>query len=293
MISLLHVDEGRHTSMKPILAAIMMVSSLLLLVGCSEADRKVVDLGDDVEMAFIWINPGTFMMGSPPNEDRRMDGEGQRKVTISRGFWLAETPTTQAQWEQIMGNNPSADDNGDRDRPVTSISWNDSVQFAERLTERMRQRGVIGSNDRFRLPTEAEWEYACRAGTTTAFSFGDDTGQLGDFAWYDGNIDSDLGDILSNTHSESPIQPVARKKPNPWGLYDMHGNVYEWVKDWFDNYPNQAETDPTGPRTGSYRVRRGGSWYLPSGDVRSASRDGLDPDNRSGSNSVRLALDLN
>ncbi|TVQ56376.1 MAG: hypothetical protein EA377_02315 [Phycisphaerales bacterium] len=239
-------------------------------ISSDEVPRKVIDLGGGVEMAFIFIGPGTFTMGSPGNESGRFDNEGpQRQVRISRGFWLAETPTTQAQWQRVMGNNPSHF-KGDLNRPVERISWNDSKDLANRFSERY---GVSA-----RLPTEAEWEYACRAGTRTRYSFGNNPDQLGDHAWYSGN-------------SNRSTQPVRRKKPNPWGLYDMNGNVWEWVADWYGEYEAGVVTDPTGPRTGSLRVLRGGSWFGRPRYLRSANRNWNSPDYRLIYFGVRLALD--
>ncbi|TVS20887.1 MAG: formylglycine-generating enzyme family protein [Planctomycetaceae bacterium] len=170
-----------------------------------------------------------------------------------------------------MGNNPSHF-KGDLNRPVESISWNDAKEFADQFS----QRYGVGA----RLPTEAEWEYACRAGTRTQYSFGNNQSQLSEYAWFSGN-------------SNRSTQRVRRKKPNPWGLYDMHGNVWEWVADWYGGYEAGAVTDPTGPRTGSSRVLRGGSWNLSPRYLRSASRSRVSPGFRGSNLGVRLALDSN
>ena len=146
---------------------------------------------------------------------------------------------TQGQWQAVMGSNPSQF-TGDPNRPVENVSWDDVQEFIRRLNA--REGGAT-----YRLPTEAEWEYAARAGTTTRWSFGDDASQLGRYAWHDGNAGG-------QTH------PVGQLQPNPWGLYDMHGNVWEWVQDWYGKYASGTAVDPAGPSSGSYHVFRGGGW---------------------------------
>ena len=222
-----------------------------------------------IGMKFVLIPKGTFMMGSPSNESGRDSDEKQHKVTLTKGFYMGTTEVTQAQWKAIMGDDPSyfkGDDN-----PVEIVSWNDAQEFIKKLNRK------DGTN-KYRLPTEAEWEYACRAGSKTKFCFGDSDSRLGDYAWYSNNSSS-------KTHS------VAQKKPNAWGLYDMHGNVYEWCGDWYDkNYPGGYVTDPKGPSSGSYRVYRGGSWGSGrAGGCRSANRDDFTPGRRDDYRGLRLA----
>jgi formylglycine-generating enzyme required for sulfatase activity len=198
----------------------------------------------------VFIPPGTFRMGSPTNEVDRYDWEGpQTAVTISRGFWMGKYEVTQGEYLAVMGSNPS-NFTGDTNLPVETVSWYDATGYCAALTERERLAGRIGTNCVYRLPTEAEWEYACRGWTSTRFSYGDDPGytNLTDHAWYWDNSGGE-------THA------VGQKLPNPWGLYDMHGNVWEWCQDWFDTYPGGIAVDPQGPATGSSRVIRGGSWY--------------------------------
>lgn len=208
-----------------------------------------------IPMNLIWMPAGTFKMGSPKSEEGRYDDEGpQTQVTLTEGFWMAEAQTTQAQWKAIMGNNPSHL-KGDN-LPVEKISWNDAIEFCKKLSSKTGQR--IG------LPTEAQWEYACRAETTTRFSYGDGDSQLGDYAWFSSN-------------SNSQTHPVKQKPPNPWGLYDMHGNVWEWCADWFGAYPGGSITDFSGSKSGSVRVCRGGSWFVGPRDLRSAVRLRLAP----------------
>ncbi len=231
-------------------------------------EAMTIDLGGGVEMEFVWIPPGEYMRGgrlSPKEAAKKYERRASwyerehplHEVRLTEGFWMAKTPVTQAQYERMTGENPSffVGEN----RPVERVSWDDAVGFAEKLSER--------GEGTFRLPTEAEWEYACRAGTETQFYFGDDAEQLGDYAWYSGNSDNE-------TH------PVASKEPNDWGLYDMHGNVWEWCADWFGDYPSEPVTDPTGPDTGVRRVVRGGSWSNSPRYCRSASRYGDMPHNQ-------------
>jgi formylglycine-generating enzyme required for sulfatase activity len=227
----------------------------------------------------VFIPPGTFRMGSPTNEDDRTVWEGpQTAVTISRGFWMGKYEVTQGEYLAVMGSNPSYY-TGDTNRPVEEVSWNDAVAYCAALTERERAAGRIGTNSLYRLPTEAEWEYTCRAWTSTRFSSGDDPGytNLTNYAWYEGN-----GDF--QTH------PVGQKLPNPWGLYDTHGNVWEWCQDWFGTYPGGIAVDPQGLASGSDRVIRGGYWSSLAGYCRSAYRSYCYPGNRSSDVGFRVLL---
>jgi formylglycine-generating enzyme required for sulfatase activity len=191
-------------------------------------------------------------------------GDGGHQVTLTQPFSLGVYEVTQEQYERVMGTNPS-DFNGAKN-PVEQVSWEDAVEFCRKLSALPEEKAA---GHVYRLPTDAEWEYACRAGTTTEYCFGDDENQLGDYAWYDENS----GD---RTH------PVGQKKPNAWGLYDMHGNVWEWCQDWYADLPAGAVTDPTGPSTGSDRVSRGGCWIYGSDNCRSANRIRNSPGRRSG-----------
>ena len=204
-------------------------------------------------MEFVWVPAGEFQMGSTSSEADD-DEQPLTQVRISRGYWLGKYEVTQAEWQAVMGSNPSK-----FSRcvicPVETVSWNDAQGFIRRLNER-------DGEDRYRLPTEAEWEYAARAGTS-----GDRYGNVDAIAWYKGNS----GD---RTH------PVGRKAPNAWGLYDMLGNVWEWVADWYGDYPGGSVKDLRGPGSGSYRVYRGGAWYGLAGGCRAPFRDGNSPGNR-------------
>ena len=210
-------------------------------------ETVTLELGDGVTMDFVLIPAGEFMMGSPSGEAERL-----HRVTLTRPYYLAATEVTQAQWRAVMGSNPSSFKGSDR-LPVECVSWEDATAFCRKVGHGLR------------LPTEAEWEYACRAGTDSRYCFGDSHSGLGAYAWYGSNSDS-------QTH------PVERKRPNAFGLYDMHGNVWEWCSDWFaSGYSADGSRDPQGPGTGYGRVYRGGGWFYPSGGCRSADRSGSAP----------------
>jgi formylglycine-generating enzyme required for sulfatase activity len=215
-------------------------------------------------------------MGSPDSDLEACDDEKPRhKVRISEAFYLGVTPVTQDQYEAVMGKNPSHF-KGPSDLPVESVTWYDAVAFCnklsrmERLTPYYLIRGSkhvqIGGGSGYRLPTEAEWEYACRAGTERPYSFGDDAALLDRFGWY-------------ATNSRDRTHPVGRKVPNAFGLFDMHGNVWEWCWDGYDRfyYRQSPDVDPLGMEGATYRVIRGGGWNDLASDVRSASRHTLSP----------------
>jgi hypothetical protein len=228
-----------------------------VLISTREEVAKVIKAGEErdfgiapgVKIRMCWIPPGGFGMGSPGGEQGRSDNETQHRVTITKGFWMAKTETTQAQWRTVMGNNPSSF-KGD-DLPVESVSWND-IAGPGGFIEKANQSGGVGG--RFSLPTEAQWEYACRAGTTGAYA-----GDLDQMAWYQKN-------------SGSKTHPVGSKKPNDWGLCDMHGNVWEWCADGYGAYPGGAITDPRGPASDTGQVIRGGGWRSAVDGCRAATR---------------------
>jgi uncharacterized protein (TIGR02996 family) len=208
-------------------------------------------------MSFAWCPPGTFLMGSPPGEPKRSDDETQHRVTLTQGFWMGVTPVTQAQWQAVLGRPPSRF-KGD-DLPAEQVSWDDCQEFCRKLGERLGQR--------FRLPTEAEWEYACRAGTTTPFHFGATI--TTDQANYDGNYVYS-GGRKGKYHRQTT--PVGSFPANPWGLRDVHGNVFEWCQDWYAPYPSSDRKDPRGVPNGDGRLLRGGSWCSAPRWCRSACR---------------------
>ena len=229
-------------------------------------------------MAFVWIPPGRFQMGSPSGERDRNSNEGPlHEVEISRGFWLGTYEVTQGQWEAVMGSRPWRGKDYVRSNPshpAVYISWNAVQGFVAKLN-------AAAGSAVYRLPSEAEWEYACRAGSTTRWSFGDDESQLTHYAWYRANT-WDTG--------KKYTQPVGLKRPNGWGLYDMHGNVWEWVQDWYDSdyYKRSPRVDPLGPTSGSSRVFRGGDFYFRAQYLRSALRVRDSPGSRSAGVGVRL-----
>jgi sulfatase modifying factor 1 len=233
-----------------------------------------------IGMKLKGIPAGTFTMGSPESEADREVNETQHKVTISKAFYMQTTEVTQGQWQALMATEPwkgkSFVNEGDN-YPAVYVSWDDAVAYCEKLSEK--------ESVTYRLPTEAEWEYACRAGTETRWSFGNDEKALGDYAWYRENAD----DI-----DEKYAHQVELKKPNAFELYDMHGNVWEWCHDYFeeDYYKQSPEKDPTGPTSGSSRVFRGGSWRHDSRYTRSADRLWYDAVNRNYNNGFRLVREL-
>ena len=239
---------------------------------------KVISLLGGATMEMVWIEPGTFTMGSPATEEGRMEAEGpQYEVTISTGFYLGKYEITQGQWEAVMGTTPWTGHDwvvSTPNHPAVLISWRDVQAFIRRLNESAR-------SELYRLPTEAEWEYACRAGTETRWSFGEIKSDLRDYAWY-----------FDNTWNERYGHAVGQKRPNPWGLYDMHGNVSEWVWDWYSShyYNSSPSVDPQGPSTGSDRVIRGGNFGIFLQHVRSAYRAGYSPSNRSVAVGARLLM---
>ena len=256
-------------------------------------NERVVSLSEGANMTFVWIEPGAFHMGSPPSESNRLTsafgfGSGRaedegpvHEVAISTGFWLGKYEVTQRQWEAVMGITPWQDNGKDKDlvrsvpsHPAVHISWSDVQAFIDRLNS-------TEGEEVYRLPTEAEWEYACRAGTSTRYSFGDDEDQLIDYAWTRKN---------SWTKNEKYAHAIGQHRPNLWGIHDMHGNVWEWVRDWYaeDYYTQSPKVDPSGPLAGSDRVIRGGDFSDPFYYLRSASRSKKSPDMRDSFIGVRL-----
>ena len=260
-----------------VLTALSLVAAIS--VGCNLSDVEELyyntyyDIDREIEM--VQIPAGTFTIGS--TSGGYSNERPTRQVTIS-AFKMSKCEVTQGQYQKITGNNPSSFRG--KGLPVECVTWLDAVEFCNKLSQSEGLTPVYTITNRspstgypitsaavtanwtangYRLPTEAEWEYACRAGSTTTWCFGDDESLLGSYAWY-----------LENSNGKT--HPVGQKRPNAWGLYDMHGNVWEWCWDWYGAYPSSAETDPRGPISGSYRVGRGGSYWSNANDTRSASR---------------------
>jgi formylglycine-generating enzyme required for sulfatase activity len=217
-------------------------------------------------MQFKLLPGGTFTMGE--------GNETPHQVTLTNAFELGVYEVTQEQYEAVMGTTPSKFTGGQN--PVEQVSWDDAVEFCRNLSAMPAEKkaGYV-----YRLPTEAEWEYACRAGTPTTYSFGDSDSELGDYAWYREN-------------SGDTAHPVGGKKPNAWGLYDMHGNVFEWCQDRHGDYPSGFVTDPTGAASGLDRVCRGGSWFRSGTNCRSADRSWSTPDGRDDNLGFRVVRSL-
>jgi formylglycine-generating enzyme required for sulfatase activity len=233
----------------------------------------ISQLAASTGIKLVTIPAGTFTMGSADDEaDRGADESPQTRVTLTKDFFLGATDVTQGQYESLMGTNPSDFKSAGLDAPVEEVSWDDAMTFCQQLTERERTSGRLPEGYAFTLPTEAQWEYACRAGTTGAYAGDPDA-----MSWYDRN-------------SGGTTHPVGAKQPNAWGLYDMTGNVYQWCADWYANrYSGGVVTDPTGPEVGSVRILRGGGWYYDRTYCRSAYRD-YDPGYRANFIGFRVAL---
>ena len=231
-------------------------------------------------MTFIRIKPGKFWIGSQGDEaGRESDESPQRLIRFEKDYFLGRTEVTQAQWMEVMETRPWSGRDFIQERgynPAIYISWEDAVAFCEKLSEQ------DGRN--YRLPTEAEWEYACRAGTTTRYSFGDDESDLNLYAWWERN---------SFKREEKYAHRVATKKPNPWGLYDMHGNVLEWCQDWYLRYSlDPTNEDDIAMQRPEHRVLRGGSWLIEAHRSRSANREYYEPRHRSGYSGFRVLLEV-
>ena len=222
-----------------------------------------------LEIEWVWCPPGIFKMGSPEDEPNRSPDETFHQVTLTSGFWIGKYPVTQGQWQQVTGFNPSCYPQSGPDAPVENVSWDDAREFCQALGRR--------DGREYRLPTEAEWEYACRAGSAGAWCFGDETAVFGDYGCFGKN-------------SGGRTSPVGQRKPNAWGIHDMHGNIWEWCQDWYETYASNPATDPSGPGEGSYRVYRGGGWGDPAEFCRSAVRGFYVPAFRFDGLGFRLAM---
>jgi len=239
--------------------------------------NKEQSFTNSLGMKFVLIPAGSFMMGSPSSEAEREDDETQHKATLTKAYYLQTTEVTQGQWQAVMGSNPSYFKNCGKNCPVEKVSWDDVQKFIKKLNKRDNSR-------RYRLPTEAEWEYAARAGTKTPFAFGNC------LSTKDGNYDGNYPyENCSKGKFRRKTISVGTLKANSWGLFDMHGNVYEWCQDRYGKYPKHAVIDPIGPSSGGLRVLRGGSWYYSARRCRSAYRYGYGPGDRFRYLGARLA----
>ena len=240
---------------------------------------KQVETTNSVGVKMVLIPPGEFLMGAPAGNTDATDREKpQHSVRITKPFCVGTTEVTQGQWKAVMGTTPwSSKTHGSTgvDYPATYVSWYDACEFCRSLSDK--------ENKTYQLPSEAEWEYACRAGTTTKYWFGDDDSQLSNYAWYDKNA-FNIG--LNYAHA------VGTKQPNPWGLFDMYGNVWEWCDDWYDAnfYQQSGKYDPRGFASGSLRANRGGYWSNGPAYCRSANRSSDSPDRRSEDLGFRVVL---
>lgn len=259
--------------MKKTFVPFLSLLLVFLLGGLFPALAQEKTHTNSIGMEFVLIPAGSFNMGVDKNFEGASDDETPRhSVTISQPFYLGKYEVTQEQWVAVMGGNPSGFKG--RSNPVEQVSWNDVQTFIRRLNEK-EKKGT------YRLPTEAEWEYAARAGSTSTYFFGDDPAQLGQYAWYG-----------ESSASGGSTHPVGQKQPNAWGLYDMHGNVWEWCQDWYgkDYYRNSSSSDPKGPSSGESRVDRGGGWFNSAWYCRSAIRNDYSPGIRSNGIGFRLAF---
>jgi len=239
-----------------------------------------------VKMKLVWCPSGKFTMGSPPSEQCRDSDENQVSVTLTNGFWLGKYEVTQSEWKQVMQTEPWKGQSTKQgaDFPAGPVSWDDAMQFCRKLTEPERGAGRLPAGWEYTLPTEAQWEYACRAGTETRFSFGGDESKLGDYAWFSDN---------AWNAGEQYAHQVGQKKANPWGLHDMHGNAWEWCRDVYAaKLPGGRDPEVKSDETTKalLRVNRGGGWAVVAASCRSGLRIGSRPDNRSVFYGFRVAL---
>ncbi len=282
-----------------ILAVLFLIGAVIVVIWCAkwtergrvregrtgiEPKIEVTDtlqgVSSDLDMKFQYIRSGSFMMGSPAFEGFRGNDEDQYNVTLPHDFYMATTELTQGQWQKLMGSTPWLDKsevrNGSDKVAATYVSWDDAREFCVALNKRHPN-----GNWEFRLPMEAEWEYCCRAGSSTAYSFGTSAEHLGDFGWFVDNAGS-VGERYAHL--------VQQKQGNKWGLFDMHGNVWEWCQDGLGERESESPTDPTTPRTILFPVMRGGSWSNFALDCRSANRSGGMPGSRFSNLGFRLVL---
>jgi formylglycine-generating enzyme required for sulfatase activity len=255
--------------MKRVLCLSLLVTlASRLPIHAQEKDAPPKNFTNGIDMKFVWIPPGNFLMGSPKEETSR-GNETQHKVTLTKGFYMGVYPVTQAQYKAVMGKDPSQF-KGEKSLPVHGVTWDDCQEFIKKLREKDKKS--------YRLPTEAQWEYACRAGTKTPFYFGE-------------MITTDQANYAKGKERGKPM-PVGSFPANTFGLYDMHGNVRQFCQDWYGEYPQTEVVDPEGPKSGEYRVLRNGSYHRGSESCRSANRNGREPEFRDGDVGFRICFSV-
>ena len=275
-------NTGRKSSRLSILFSLILMSSLLLDLPALAMEKT---FANSLGMGFVLIPAGSFTMGSPPGEPHRNRDEVQHNVTISKPFYMQTTEVTIKQWRALMGRKLFGQRKGSGDMPVVKVSWYDCMNFIEKLND--LKQGT------YRLPTEAEWEYACRAGSTTAYSWGKDI-DCNKALYSNNTLKSEKCIDYVESKGMMPDRPVLVKSypPNAWGLYDMHGNVWEWCQDRYGAYPKGAAVDPRGPDSGSNWVRRGGSWFKYGYYCRGANRNWGLPTSRYQTTGFRLVREV-
>ena len=295
--SIIKWTQGISTGVLVTALSLMASTVITQAESVKEGENCAIPLTEEVKLDMVWIKPGTFTMGSPEDELGRDDDEVQHQVTLTKGYWLGKYEVTQRQWRTVMESNPSKFV-GD-DLPVEQVSWEDAMEFCRKLTERERNAERLPSGYEYTLPTEAQWEYACRAGTTSSLNNGKNVSSaevrekgvcdnLDEVGWYWMN-----GGMKNWNGGDDPAictHPGGQKKPNNWGLYDMHGNVCEWCLDWVGDYQTSSVTDPKGSNTSKFRVLRGGGWSSFPRYCRSANRIWGVPHCRGCDLGFRLAL---
>ncbi len=282
---------------------------------------RTLPLSEKESLVLIWVGPGSFTMGSPPSEPGHDDDETPHRVTLTTGYWLGKHEVTQGEWEAVMGTTVrqqfEAAGRGTlvgeaANIPIYFVSWEEAMEFCRKLTAREQAAGRLPAGYEYTLPTETQWEYACRAGTSTATSGGDLTysedlarsPELDALGWYHANCSApdsdqtwsgtwtpkDQGRAIEISIDRGAVHPAGRKRANAWGFHDMHGNVWELCLDWYGDYPATSVTDPRGPGSGDKRVKRGGSWGHPAVFCRSANRHTSTPEFQIDVLGFRLAL---
>jgi formylglycine-generating enzyme required for sulfatase activity len=266
-----------------LIAVLILVAGLMDGFVSSELGFSATEtiINNSIGMKFVLIPAGTFVMGSPSDEPKREPDERQYEVKITKPFYLQTAEVTQRQWKRVMGGTPSRFKHCGEDCPVEMVLWNEVKEFVRKLSQ-------MEGTDKYRLPTEAEWEYACRAGTRGPFYTGSCIST--DQANYNGN--APMPSCPKGEYREKTVE-VGSFSPNAWGLYDMHGNVWEWCQDWYGRkYPKGPVADPMGPSFGAISVLRGGSWFSGARHLRSAYRRWDTPDYRSDAIGFRVAKDF-